>query len=127
MAAWNQARVIEWFNQTTGKEVRITCQSEHMFVEGVCHGVLELDACSTQFHEVEVSSGLKTLQMTLTIHRTALTFTMVKDADGIGTAKFCIPYRIPFSKLALSLPDSGASTARAEEKTEPEFSPYELL
>ncbi len=125
MSDWDRKAILEWFKGAAGERIVIEMRGTTLRVEGVPTGVEELDACSTQFHEVGLDSGGEKIDVALSFHESTLSVHVMIHGDKPGTASLSIPVSIPHS--ALILKNAAREAEKADSEEEPVFSPYVLL
>ena len=122
MHPWNKNTALEWFRRHAGQPVVLRQPAKLLRVRGTIRDVGELDACSADYHTVDLECGLDDVEVALSFHDDGLGLHVLAKPLHHPEATLSLPFSIPYAELELS---DGSGTEDAAE--EPGRSPYELL
>ncbi len=123
MTDWTRESLLRWIETHAGQEIVLRQQGSALKVHGICRGVEQLDACSTQYQECSLAPFGMDVDMTMSFHTETISLQMIARHPESNEVSLSLPISIPFSELLLTQPDEQEQDAESE----PEFYPYELL
>ena len=133
MTDWTRQRAIEWVTAHRDKRVILRRKGTGLRVEGSFPGVVEVDACSTDYFEAELYTGAPNLVVALSFHEDTVLVHVEGDRPEGGGLCVSLSSSVPYAELLLEEPGpkvaqpSGDDQHEQAEKAEDGPSPYELL
>lgn len=126
MSAFNRSSLLAWLHRHNGQSIVIRAQRSTLAITGVCEGIEDLDACSTEFTVCAVKTSLPNGEVSLTLHDTALSLhVLLRDPQG-GQTAISVPVTVAYSELILELEEERRRKGRRP-KAEALSTPYRLL
>jgi len=128
MSAFNRQSLPAWLHHHRGRTIVIRARRSSLSLTGVCEGVEDLDACSTEFTSCTIHMAVPKAEASITLHDTALSLHVLLRDPGSGRCVLSVPMTIAYSDVILELEEDRerAQQLEQEAKTAPS-TPYRLL
>lgn len=128
MSAFNRQSLLAWLHQHRGRAIAIRARRSSLALTGVCEGVEDLDACSTEYTSCAIRMAVPDAEVSITLHDTALSLHVLLRDPASGRTAFSVPVTIAYPDLILELAEDRERAARRGREAEPALStPYRLL
>ena len=122
---WTREEAIAFFKAHPQRTLVLGQRGSALRVVGLNAGVLELEACSTEYQEAELEIASHGLHLHVVFLSEVLSLHLLIPAQAEGEPALSLPVAIPYE--ALRLRDAADPEPGAEPEPEEVFSPYELL
>ena len=120
--------VMDWVRDRRERRIRLRVRGSPLTVTGVCGGLEELDACSTEFNESRIAVAVPGVEISLTFHAKKMALQMLASVPGDSRSAVSIPVSIAYEDVILEEVSAGENVARPEPAAaEPQRTPYQLL
>ena len=140
MPGFTRKTLLAWLQRHRGKRIVLHAERSALSLAGVCEGLEELDACSTEFMSCNLRLATPGAEAALTLHETALAVHVLLRDPASGRTEVSLPVTLPYGDVIVALEEeaSGVDAAKAgapksaaaekrRRKPESPTTPYRLL
>lgn len=130
MSGYTKQALLTWLHRHQGRSIVLRARRSSFSVAGVCEGLEDLDACNTEYTVCAIRSAAAGVEISLTLHDTALSLHVLLRDPRSDEALLSLPVTLSYADAILELEEERAiaHAARRKRHQEPALStPYRLL